>query len=48
VENLLMENEHDRELPQPDRRHTLRRWIVRAFVVGLAAGIVAGIAAVLN
>lgn len=27
---------------------TLRRWVLRAFVVGLAAGIVAGMAALLN
>ena len=28
--------------------NTLRRWILRAFVVGLALGIVAGTAALLN
>ena len=27
---------------------TLRRWVVRAFAVGLAAGFVAGMAALLN
>jgi hypothetical protein len=27
---------------------TLRRWILRAFFVGLAAGVMAGIAALMN
>ena len=34
--------------PNPIAEANLRRWILRAFFVGLAAGVAAGIAALLN